>query len=105
MKKTVLPAAFALILALQTASAQSSQSVKNSQTLEYVLTAQSDASAKQHASILDKIQQETEELMLTIAPAPFISLAHLIDKKLYAHKEKKAKSKDKAKKDKLTCEL
>ncbi|HUM47393.1 MAG TPA: hypothetical protein PLD84_10715, partial [Chitinophagales bacterium] len=100
MKKILLSATLAVLFGSQIAGAQSIEPAKNSKNIEFLLAAQTSAS-KQHASMLDKIQQETEDLMITIAPAPLVSLAHLIDKKVDANKEKKAKRK--AKKEKTTC--
>jgi hypothetical protein len=39
---------------------------------------------------MDKLQKETEELIMTVTPAPLITLASLIDRKLDVVHERKA---------------
>ncbi|MEP7128294.1 MAG: hypothetical protein ABI729_05475 [Chitinophagales bacterium] len=101
MKKIILTTTFAVLFGSQLVSAQSLGS-QNSKTVEYVWTTQTTA-GKQHVAVLDKMQQETEELMLAIAPAPLVSLARLIDQKLQDGKNNKAVRK--AKKENSTCKL
>mgnify|MGYP000876623107 CR=1 FL=1 len=104
MKKTILPAALAIILAVQFANAQNGESVNRMKSVEYMLASQSSAS-EQHVSLMDKMQKETEELIMTITPAPLISVARLIDQRLDANKKKKAGKHATAKKEENSCNL
>lgn len=94
MKKSLLAAVVVTMIASQTTLAQSIQPAKSSKSMEIVLTAQT-ASAKQHAVMLDRLQQETEDLMLAITPAPLVSLAQLINQKLANKKMQKSARKEK----------
>ncbi|MBK9730290.1 MAG: hypothetical protein IPO83_03210 [Chitinophagaceae bacterium] len=101
MKKIILITTFAVLLGNQLVSAQSLGS-QNSKTVDYVWATQTTV-GKQHSAVLDKMQQETEELMLAITPAPLVSLARLIDQKLQDGRNNKAVRK--AKKENSTCKL
>lgn len=92
MKKILLPVTFVLLPATQTAGAQNVQTSNSAGTFEYSWATQTIASG-QHAAMLDKLQKETEELILNVAPAPFVSLAHLIDHKLADNKSRRAERK------------
>lgn len=94
MKKSLLATVVVTMIVSQTILAQSIQPAKSPKNMEFVLTAQT-AAAKQHAAVLDKLQQETEELMLAITPAPLVSLAQLINQKLANNKQQKAARKEK----------
>ncbi|MBX7109137.1 MAG: hypothetical protein K1X61_10865 [Chitinophagales bacterium] len=89
MKKLILAAVVVTLIGAQTAGAQSMQFTKGSKSTEIVTASQTNA-AKQHAAVLDKLQQETEDLMLAITPAPLVSLAQLINQKLSNNKQHKA---------------
>ena len=104
MKKILLPAALAIILAVQFANAQTGESVNKMKSVEFMLASQSTTS-EQHASLMDKMQKETEELIMTITPAPLLSIARLIDQKLDANKKKKACKHWTAKKEENPCNL
>lgn len=104
MKKVVLSIVLTTTIAALTASAQIGESAKNIKATDYLFASQV-SSAEQHISLMDKIQMETEELIMTIAPSPLVSLAHLIDKKLVAGKAKKANKRQNAKKEENTVQL
>ena len=95
MKNLLLATTFAIILSSQTVNAQSFVTVKNHNNLDYLLTAQQSA-VRNHTFSLDKLQQETEDLILAIMPASVVSMAKLINKKFPVTKSRKAKSKIKS---------
>ena len=104
MKSIIIYAAIAIIFFSQSASAQTGTSVKKGKTSEVLLAVQTSA-AEQHVSLMDKMQRETEELIMNITPAPLLSLASKIHEKLDAVKEKKSKKKSKSKSCQSTCNL
>ena len=87
MKKTVFTL-FLMLAAFRITEAQTVEATKNVKPFEFVFASQV-STAEQATTLLDKIQKETEELILLIAPAPLVKLADTIQQKLEAAKHKK----------------
>lgn len=94
MKKFLFASILASFTVCQLASAQNSKIGSREQKISFQQTAIASA-ASQHAAMLDKIQQETEELILTVAPSPLVSLARFLDQKMTGMNKKKAMHKAK----------
>ncbi len=92
MKNLFFTTVIAIILLGQAANGQSFETTKKHQNLDYLLTAQQSA-VKNHAATLDRIQQETEDLILSVIPASVVSLAKMIHEKFPASKGRKSKTK------------
>ncbi len=91
MKKLIPAAVLAVIFASQVANAQTGESTNKITAVDYILASQAAATA-QHATLLDKMQQETEQLFTAITPSPVLSLAKLIEEKLQPSATEKQKA-------------
>jgi hypothetical protein len=105
MKSIIIYAAIAIIFLSQSASAQTGTSVKKGKTSEVLLAVQTAAVAEKYVTLMDKMQRETEELIMNITPAPLLSLASKIHEKLDGVKEKNSKKESKSKSCQSTCNL
>ncbi|MBA3648373.1 MAG: hypothetical protein H0W62_07465 [Chitinophagales bacterium] len=98
MKKIIIPALAIIFLSISFANAQSA--VRKSDEINFIMT--SYPVAEEHSLILDRVQQETEDFLLTITPLPsFVQLiAQNIPAKQHGAAEKGA-GRDRKKKKEL----
>jgi Skp family chaperone for outer membrane proteins len=78
--KTILPCAvIAVILISQMTNAQTGESVNKIRVADYIFTTHAIPEAQQ-PPLMDNMQQETEQLILTISPSAVFSRAKLNEK-------------------------